>query len=74
MYLFIYLLLERGEGREKEGKKHQCVRETPIGCLLHTPQLGIWPTTQACTLIGNQTSDLSVHRPALNPLTHTSQG
>ena len=23
-----YLFLERGEGREKEGEKHRCVRET----------------------------------------------
>ena len=33
----IYLYLERGEGREDKGEKHQCVRETWIGCLLHTP-------------------------------------
>ena len=38
------------------------------------PQLGPWPTTQACALTRNQTSDLLVHRPALNPLSHTSQG
>ena len=38
------------------------------------PLLGTWPTTQACALTGNQTSDLFVHRPALNPLSHTSQG
>ena len=41
---------------------------------LTRPQVGTWPTTQACALTGNQTSDLSVHRPALNPLSHTSQG
>ena len=38
------------------------------------PQLGSWPTTQACALSGNQTSDLLVCRLALNPLSHTSQG
>ena len=37
------------------------------------PQLGTWPATQACTLTGNQTSDLPVHRPVLIPLSHTSQ-
>ena len=37
-------------------------------------KLGTWPTTKACTLIGNQTSDPLVCRPALNPLSHTSQG
>ncbi|KAF6095131.1 hypothetical protein HJG60_012098 [Phyllostomus discolor] len=36
--------------------------------LLACPQLGTWPTTQACALIGNGTSDLSVCRPVLNPL------
>ena len=41
---------------------------------LTPPQLGTWPTTQACALTGNQTSNLLVHRPVLNPLSHTSQG
>ena len=36
---FIYLFLERGEGREKETEKHQCVVAS------HTPPLplGTWP-------------------------------
>ena len=38
------------------------------------PQLGTWPATQACALTGNQTSNLSVSRLVLNPLSHTSQG
>ena len=38
------------------------------------PQPGAWPTTQACALTGNQTSNPSVSRQALNPLSHTSQG
>ena len=38
------------------------------------PLLDTWPATQACTLTGNRTGDLSVHRLALNPLRHTSQG
>ena len=37
------------------------------------PPTGTWPATQACALTGTQSSDLSVHRPALNPLNHTSQ-
>ena len=41
---------------------------------LARPQLGTCPATQACALTGNQTSDLSVRGPALNPLSHTSQG
>ena len=38
------------------------------------PLLGTWPTTQACALSGNRTSNPLVCRPALNPLTRTSQG
>ena len=38
------------------------------------PLLGIWPATQACALTGNWTGDPLVLRPALNPLSHTSQG
>ena len=41
--------------------------------LMH-PQLRTWPATQACALTGNQTNDPLVHRPALNPLRHTSRG
>ena len=41
----------------------------PLTC----PQLGTWPATQACALTGNRTGDLSCHRLALNPLSHTSQ-
>ena len=41
---------------------------------LTRPQQGTWPTTQACALTGNRTSSLSDHRPALSPLSHTSQG
>ena len=36
----IYLFLERGEGREKEGEKHQCVaasRAPTTGDLAHNP-------------------------------------
>ena len=38
------------------------------------PQLGTWPATKACALTGNQTSKRLVHRLALRPLSHTSQG
>ena len=36
--------------------------------------LGTWPAIQACALTGNRTGDLSVHRLALKPLSHTTQG
>ena len=45
------------------------IHQLPLEC----PQLRPWPTTQACTLTGNQTSNPLVHRLALNPLSHTSQ-
>ena len=40
---------------------------------LACPQLGAWPTIQACTLTGNRTGEHSVCRQVLNPLSHTSQ-
>ena len=42
--------------------------------LLARPQPGTWPASQSCALTGNWTSDLLVHRLALNPLSHSSQG
>ena len=50
---FIYLFLEKGEGRGKERKRNINVW-LPLAC----PQLGTWPTTQACALTGNRTGDL----------------
>ena len=66
---FIYLLLERREGKQKE-------RERNINVWLHlaSPLLGAWPATQACALTGNWTCyPILVHRPTPNPLSHTSQ-
>ena len=67
--LFIYLLLERREGKEKERE-----RNIIVWLSLTCPLLGTWPTTQACALTGNRTSDPLFCRPALNPLSYTSQG
>ena len=64
-YLFIFR--EGKGGRKRGGETSMC------GCLSCAP-LGTWLTAQACALIGNQTHDPLVHRPALNPLSHTSQG
>ena len=64
---FIYFFLERGERREKEEKN------TIVHLPLTHPLLGTWPTTQACALTGNRTTDPLVCRPALNLLSHTSQ-
>ena len=56
-------------GREKERE-----RNIDVWLPLTHPLLGSWPATQACALTGNRTSDPLVHVPALNPLSHTSQG
>ena len=63
---FIYLFLERGEGREEE--KHQYVvasHVAPIGDLAHNP--GMCPDWESnWRPFGSQ--------PALNPPSYTSQG
>ena len=66
---FIYLFLERGEGKEKEKERNINVW-LPLSC----PLLGTWPATQSCALTGNRINDLLVCRPAISPLSHTSQG
>ena len=66
---FIYLFLERGEGREKEKDRNINVW-VPLAC----PIPGTLPPTQACALTGNLTGNPLVLRPALSPLSHTSQG
>ena len=60
----IYVLLERGEGREEE-RNIKCVRDTSIGCLSHDPA-GTCPTTQARA--PTDTGELSVCGTALSPL------
>ena len=46
--LRFYLFLERGGGREKEGK-----RNISVWLLVMHPLLGTWPITQACALTGS---------------------
>ena len=50
---FIYLFLERGEGREEERE-----RNINVWLPLEHPLLGTWPTTQAGALTGNGTTVL----------------
>ena len=63
---FIYLFLDRGEGREKEEEKHQCV--------VASHMLLPGDPSRNPALTGNQTSNPLVHRLVLNPLSHTNQG
>ena len=65
----IYLILEKGEGREKERKSNSYVW-LPLACTV----LGTWPATQACAPTGNWTSNPLVLRQVLNLLSHRSQG
>ena len=69
-FLKILFIFREGKGGTKRG------RETSMcGCLVHAPYWGpAWPTTQACALTGDQTSNPLIRRLALNPLNHTSQG
>ena len=62
-----YLFLDRAAGRQKEKK-----RNINVWLPFVSPLLGTWPTTQACDLTGNRTSDPLLCRPALNPLSHNS--
>ena len=64
-----YSFIFRGKGRGKDRERNIKVW-FPLVC----PLLRSWPATQACALTGNWTSDSLIHRPALNPLSHTSQG
>ena len=66
---FSYLFLERGVEQVEERERNIDVW-LPLVC----PQMGTWPTTQACALIGNRTGDPLVWRLALSLLSHTSQG
>ena len=70
LFIFLRFYLFEGKGRRKRGTE-TCARETLTSCLSHTPN---WPATQACALTRVWTCDLPVHRPELNPLSHTSQG
>ena len=65
-YFFIFR-----EGRkegEREGEEN-INAWLPFTC----PLLGTWPTTQARVLAGNRTGHPLFRRPALHPLSHTSQ-
>ena len=55
---FIYLFLERGERKDEEWG-----RNINVWLPLMWPPLGTWPTTQACALTGNWTSDPLVLSP-----------
>ena len=63
------LFLDRRVGKEKERE-----RNISVWLLLAHPLPETWPTTQACALTGNRTSNPLLCKPALSLLSHTSQG
>ena len=72
---FIYLFLERGEGREKERERNIDVREKRQSIASHThPNWGSKPATWACALTGNWTCNLLVYRMMLQPTEPPGQG
>ena len=70
---FFFFFKREGKG-ERKGKKHQCERETLIGCLSHVPQPATELTSQASALTGNQTSDLSLCGTTSNYQNSSGQG
>ena len=65
----MYLFLERGEGTEKEGEKHQCVVAScvpPIGDLAHNPDMyPDWESNQQCFGSQATTQSTEPHQPGL---------
>ena len=56
------------------GREIERERKITVCLPLEHPLLGTWPAVQACALTGNRMGDPLVCRPALKPLSHTSQG
>ena len=62
--LFIHFR-ERGREGERGRETSMCERYIDWSPLAR-PQLGTWPTTQACALTGNRTCDILVCKPELS--------
>ena len=72
---FIYLFLERREGRKQERDRNISVREKHwLVASLYMPQPGTEPAIQQCALTGNQACNLSFCGMMPNQQSHTSQG
>ena len=76
-FIILKSFLFKGKKRERPylftfRERRETEREKNIDLFpLTHPLVGTWPAMQACALTGNRTSDLSVCRQALNPV---SQG
>ena len=72
---FIYLFIERGEGRENEKERNiNAKEERRLVAFRISPALGPEPTTQACALTRDRTSDLLFCGTIPNRLSHTGLG
>ena len=69
---FIYLFLERGEGKEKEREEHQCVvafHAPPAGDLACNPDMGPdWESNQRPLASQAGTQSTEPHQPGLKIL------
>ena len=63
--IFIYLFLDKAEGREKVRERNSNVW-LPLTC----PQPGTWPKTQICALTGNRTGDFGLYTGAQSTKPH----
>ena len=70
---FIYLISERGEGREKERERNINVQEKHWSVASHIPTTGSPSHNPGMYPTGNRTGDLSICRMMHNPLSHNSQ-
>ena len=66
---YIYLFLDRKEGREKERE-----RNINVWLPLASPLLGTWPATQACALAWESNQRPFDLQASTQLLSHTSQG
>ena len=71
---FIYLILERKEGREKERERNIYVRKRERNINLLVPQMGTEPAMQAYALTGNRTGDLLLCGMTPNQLSRSGHG
>ena len=67
LHLSVCLLKERERGEYAGRGGHIDVRETLTCCFPYVPYLRIVPTTEVCTLTGNQTHDTLLSRTTLLP-------
>ena len=54
--------------RDRDKQKHQCERETSVGCLRYAPGLGIEALKLGVCLTGNKSLKLLVRGTMLQPI------